>query len=82
MGRDVDTYGLAGAALSASQLLDATQHVADRVATQHPNSPQAATELRELLQALGLPTTKKQRRRLEAQRVIEQTRRIASKEQQ
>jgi hypothetical protein len=81
-GQELDGYGLGDTTLRASQVLDATVHVADRVAAQHPDTPRAGVELLELLQALGLPTTKKRRRQLEARRVIEQSSRIASKEQQ
>jgi hypothetical protein len=87
-GREVDTIGFGPVVIDAQQTLDATQHVARRIAAENPHAlddtmpglagrlvgqdPAVAAGLIELLAALGLPTTANRLRAVKAQSAIEQ----------
>jgi protein-disulfide isomerase-like protein with CxxC motif len=74
--------------VTATQALHVTRHIADRIAAEHPHAldedmprlagrltgrdPDAASGLRELLAALGLPTNARDLRALKAQAAKEQ----------
>jgi hypothetical protein len=97
-GRDLDTRSLGNATVDAQQALDAALHIADRVAGEHPHplddtmprlagrlvgrDPEAADSVRELLAALGLPTTTDAHRALQARARIEANRRTTQHQEQ
>ncbi|MCX4809068.1 hypothetical protein OG601_46960 [Streptomyces sp. NBC_01239] len=68
MGTEVDSIGLGSTTISATQILNATRHVADRVAADDRG------DLLDLLSLLGLPTTRRQLRIVKARAAIEQAR--------
>lgn len=86
-GREVDTYGIGNTDVSATTVRKAVTSIADRVAAENPHAlddtmpklagrligqdPVAAVGLLELLAALGLPTTRKQLRAVEARARVE-----------
>ncbi len=65
MGTEVDSIGLGSTTSSATQILNATRHVADRV---------AADGTDDLLDLLGLPITRQQLRIVKARAATEQAR--------
>lgn len=81
-GREVDTYGIGNTDVRATTVLKAVASLAGRVAAENPHAlddtmpklagrlvgqdPIAAVGLLDLLAALGLPTTRKQLRAVEA----------------
>ncbi|MDH6610235.1 hypothetical protein M2164_005870 [Streptomyces sp. SAI-208] len=88
-GRELEIKQLGNVEIGAEQALDATRHIACRVAAENPHpldddmprlagrligrDPLVAAGLLELLDALGLPTTKRQLQVLKAKAAIERT---------